>query len=340
MEPNGTTTRRWTRAALCLAIAVTLSVPAAGGMPALAAPTSAAEAGRLVEQAGRELTGVDEQVHQAQLAVAELQRAARAADEQAAQAQAAVDAYQPQLRAIAQSGFTGTSQSRVAAFLTSDSAADLVQQMTTLDLIADHTNDVISDVAAAREVATQAQKAAAAASAEAEAALSQLQGQQAELQERIASYQADFDRLTAAEQARVTAALAGPTLDAPPAGELAPAPSGAAGLAVRTALGQVGDSYVWGGTGPDGFDCSGLTMYAYAAAGVALPHSSKAQSRLGRPVSRAELQPGDLVYFYEPVSHVGRYIGDGKMVHARTFGQPVAVTTVDQSGYGGARRVV
>ncbi len=132
----------------------------------------------------------------------------------------------------------------------------------------------------------------------------------------------------------------GPAPVAAPVAAPAAAPTAAAQIAVDTALAQVGDAYVWGGTGPNGFDCSGLTMYAYAAAGVALPHSSKAQSKLGRPVSRAELQPGDLVYFYEPVSHVGLYIGDGKMVHARTFGQPVAVTTVDQSGYGGARRVV
>jgi peptidoglycan DL-endopeptidase CwlO len=73
---------------------------------------------------------------------------------------------------------------------------------------------------------------------------------------------------------------------------------------------------------------------------VSLPHSSRSQSRMGTEVSRAELQPGDIVYFYSPVSHVGIYIGDGKMVHARTFGQPVAVTSVDQRGYAGARRIL
>jgi cell wall-associated NlpC family hydrolase len=80
-------------------------------------------------------------------------------------------------------------------------------------------------------------------------------------------------------------------------------------------------------------------MYAFAAAGIALPHSSRAQSQMGTPVARADLQPGDLVFFYTPVSHVGLYIGNGMMVHARTFGKPVAVTSVDQSGYVGARRI-
>ncbi len=74
--------------------------------------------------------------------------------------------------------------------------------------------------------------------------------------------------------------------------------------------------------------------------GVSLPHSSRAQSQMGTAVSRGELQPGDLVFFGSPVYHVGIYVGNGKMVHARTFSQPVAVTSVDIGEYAGARRVL
>ena len=110
--------------------------------------------------------------------------------------------------------------------------------------------------------------------------------------------------------------------------------------AVDTALAQVGDPYVWGAGGPDAFDCSGLTQYAYSAAGVSLPHSSSSQSRMGMAVSRGELQPGDLVFFYSPVSHVGMYIGNGQMVHASTSGQPVKVASLDSMGsYNSARRI-
>ena len=118
------------------------------------------------------------------------------------------------------------------------------------------------------------------------------------------------------------------------------APSGAAQKAVDTALAQVGDPYVWGDGGPDAFDCSGLMQYAYSAAGVSLPHSSASQSRMGTPVSRDQLQPGDLVFFYSPVSHVGMYIGNGQMVHASTSGQPVKVASLDSMGsYNSARRI-
>jgi cell wall-associated NlpC family hydrolase len=159
------------------------------------------------------------------------------------------------------------------------------------------------------------------------------------MQAKVEEYEAAFARLSAAEQAAVTARVAGPTLARPDFASLGLDPGTAVATAIKTALSKVGSPYVWGGTGPNGFDCSGLTSFAYAAAGISLPHSSKAQSTLGTPVSRADLMPGDIVYFYSPVSHVGIYIGDGKMVHARTFGQPVAVTSVDQAGYRGAVRV-
>src|SRR3954447_11859575 len=108
--------------------------------------------------------------------------------------------------------------------------------------------------------------------------------------------------------------------------------SGAAQTAVNTAMAQRGKPYVWAAAGPNSFDCSGLVQYAYKAAGVSLPHSSGQQARMGRAVSRAELQPGDLVAFYSPVSHIGIYIGNGQMVHAPTSGDVVKVASIDAVG--------
>ena len=105
-------------------------------------------------------------------------------------------------------------------------------------------------------------------------------------------------------------------------------------------MAQVGDAYVWAAAGPDAFDCSGLVQYAYAAAGIDLPHSSRMQSTMGSPVSRSALQPGDLLFFYSPVSHVGIYIGNGQMVHASTSGVPVKTAPIDSMGsFTGARRI-
>jgi cell wall-associated NlpC family hydrolase len=142
----------------------------------------------------------------------------------------------------------------------------------------------------------------------------------------------------AAPAAPAPAAQAAPAPAAPPA--VVAGGSAAAQTAVRTALAQVGDPYVWGAAGPNAFDCSGLMQYAYAAAGISLPHSSAMQSTMGVPVSRSELRPGDLIFFYSPVSHVGMYIGNGQMVHASTSGQPVKIAPVDyMPSYHSARRI-
>ncbi len=124
-----------------------------------------------------------------------------------------------------------------------------------------------------------------------------------------------------------------------PAAAAAPA-SGAAATVVAAAMAQRGKPYVWAAAGPGSFDCSGLTQYAFRAAGITLPHSSRMQFQMGTAVSRSQLQPGDLVFFYSPVTHVGVYIGNGQMVHAPTSGDVVKVADIDVMGsYAGARRI-
>lgn len=117
--------------------------------------------------------------------------------------------------------------------------------------------------------------------------------------------------------------------------------SGRAGIALKYALKQIGDRYVFGSAGMTTWDCSGLTMRAFGAAGVSLPHSSAAQSRMGKPVSYKSLKPGDLLFYGRPVSHVGIYLGGGKMVHAPRSGSRVKVTSSASLGrkpFVGARR--
>ncbi len=107
---------------------------------------------------------------------------------------------------------------------------------------------------------------------------------------------------------------------------------------VQIALQYTGVPYVWGGSSPSGFDCSGLMKYAYAKIGVYLPHSSAMQYGYGTYVPRDQLKPGDLVFFYSPIHHVGMYIGNGQMVNAT--GDHVQVGTVWKTSYYGARRIL
>ncbi|MGZ4438635.1 MAG: C40 family peptidase, partial [Nocardioidaceae bacterium] len=114
--------------------------------------------------------------------------------------------------------------------------------------------------------------------------------------------------------------------------------SGRAAAAVAYAMAQVGKAYVYGAAGPSAFDCSGLTMQAWSAAGVSLPHSAAAQQGYGTPVSESQLQPGDLVFYYSPVSHVGMYIGGGKIVNAENPSVGVAIAPLHMMPYAGAVR--
>lgn len=114
--------------------------------------------------------------------------------------------------------------------------------------------------------------------------------------------------------------------------------SGRAAAAVNYAKAQLGDAYVYGAAGPNAFDCSGLTMMAWAQAGVGLPHSSSAQMGSGSRVSSNALKPGDLVFYYSPVSHVGIYIGNGQIVHAANPGTGVVVAGVFSMPFSGAVR--
>lgn len=104
------------------------------------------------------------------------------------------------------------------------------------------------------------------------------------------------------------------------------------------AAAQLGDRYIWGATGPDAFDCSGLVLRAWQQAGLTLPRTSAVQAATGRHVARADLRPGDLVFFYSPISHVGLYIGGGKMINAANPRVGVTISSVDTPAYAGAVR--
>ena len=118
-----------------------------------------------------------------------------------------------------------------------------------------------------------------------------------------------------------------------------PPESGKAATALAFARKQLGDRYVFGGSGPNTWDCSGLTMKAWQAAGVTLPHSAARQFRIGAKISKSDLKPGDLVFFYPGIRHVAIYAGDGMVIHAPHPGARVSYIKMAYMPYMGARRL-
>jgi len=137
-----------------------------------------------------------------------------------------------------------------------------------------------------------------------------------------------------------------PTLTAPAVvGPAIQTPSVRIQKVVDYATSKLGSGYVWGGAGPTSFDCSGLTQSAYAPIGVSLLHKASYQATAGTAVTRANLVPGDLIFWYSPVSHVSLYIGNGQMIHARSTAYGVVQQSVDSyiaagGQFVGARRYV
>ncbi|MFJ4668448.1 C40 family peptidase [Kitasatospora purpeofusca] len=132
-----------------------------------------------------------------------------------------------------------------------------------------------------------------------------------------------------------------PAANTPPPAANTPAPPAAGGRAaaiVQFAYAQLGKPYGWSKTGPSSFDCSGLTGAAYRAADVSLPRTSQEQWKVGTRIGRGDLQPGDLVFFYPDLHHVGVYIGDGKMIHAPRTGKNIEVLAIGVMPYMGAVR--
>ncbi|MGL6237083.1 MAG: NlpC/P60 family protein [Segniliparus sp.] len=239
-------------------------------------------------------------------------------------------------------------------------AADVQEKVTSYKAAHAKAQQAAAETAQALDTAKAAEQRAMAKRAE-------LQAKEAQLQQQIAAIKDQYTRLTpqqlhdfsvspmegaapqpnAAPQAQVLPPEADESVPAAPQPkkqEAAPRPpessdapeqqaaDTAKGRAVQAALSRVGRPYVWGGSGPGVFDCSGLIMWSYQQVGRSLPHSSNAQDGLGRHIGRGELQPGDLVTYYSGVSHVAMYIGNGMVVHAPTFGQPVTVAPIDAAG--------
>jgi cell wall-associated NlpC family hydrolase len=340
---------RWVRllaAALSIALSVTLlplSLPVASGAPNTDLRAVRAEVERLQEDAAE----AGENAQAAKIQLAKLKKQLESVQQQADVQKQSVDSIEKSLAAIAVARYKSTGLGEGLELLFSSdpslylSAAGSLENVTRKQSIElrkyatakqrlDATSLTVGDKLRLVQAAEARYRAQAAQVKnkldQAEKLLTKLEKQDRERLLKLQAMDQEERRKYSLEQAK-----------------LANAVSGRAGTALRYAVKQIGDNYVWGAAGPIRWDCSGLTMRAYQQAGVRLPHSSRAQFGYGRSISRSNLQPGDLIFFGTPISHVGIYIGKNKMVHAPRPGARVQIAEFGnyfgRKKYVGARRL-
>ncbi|WP_405057774.1 NlpC/P60 family protein [Kribbella sp. NBC_01505] len=262
--------------------------------------------------------------------------------------QVQVDAVKRQIGSLAVAGYQTSGMSTTAQLLLSPNPDQFLSQASTAQAFAGQQNSALRKF-------QDAQGKVADLQASAQSELASLQAVQAQQNKLIAEAKGNLDdaekvlgKLSDAERRRIAEENAKeaekarderPSRDSDRMDDDLPVPAnGRAGRAVQVAMAQMGDPYVWGDAGPNSFDCSGLMLYAWGKAGVSLSHSSKAQTNEGRRVAKSQLMPGDLVFYYSPVSHVGMYIGNGRIVHASRPGKPVKTDPIDLMPYNTAVR--
>jgi cell wall-associated NlpC family hydrolase len=262
--------------------------------------------------------------------------------------------------------YTTNSPDALSILLGATSLGDLIERLDSADRIAEEDARIAAEVTRYRNEVQSRQQALVKAEADQEKVVAERASQRASIQSQLAERQALYSsikdqitQLEAAErerQARLAAQAKAAAKNHQPAPEPAPSSGSSGGSptpsapapppsshssVVSIALQYLGVPYVWGGASPSGFDCSGLTMYAYAKVGVYLPHNAAMQYGMGTPVSRSQLAPGDLVFF-NGLSHVGMYIGGGRFVHAPHTGDVVKISSLSEYWYSatyvGARR--
>jgi cell wall-associated NlpC family hydrolase len=326
-------------AALLLAGSTLLT--AAG--PAAADPSSASDLQRRLEGLNRQADQQVEDYLQAKLAVARTRKSMRGMQQQLDDVRGQLADARASIAARATVAYVQGPATDVASLLAASDPTDALERAQLLDLLATHDAEQVLGARAIERSAEARANDLAAVERKQAAILEQMAARKARIEQLVTQTEQTLTQLRAAERRAAAASRPAPT--APPAGSPAPTPppnavSGNVGAVIRYAYAQLGKPYQWGATGPGSFDCSGLTMMAWAQAGVSLPHSSRAQIGIGRQVTQSELQPGDLIFRYSPISHVSLYVGNGQQISATHSGSTVKLQSAFQGEVVGFSRPI
>lgn len=328
--------RNIARALVASSFAITLAGVGLTTSPVVATPTPETVKAK-VEKLYQQAEAASEQLNNATAQASDATAALSALNEGYSRESKRLEDMRQQVAAIVVSQYQGESLTAAAQVALSPDPSQFIQGMNVMSGISTQQTELMNEYQIQFDRLAQHRKAVQAESK----TLSAAQAKVAEQHKKIAAATSEAERqlasLQAPQRAVVVRAIAGPEIA--PASVNVPEVSGMAAVAVRYALAQVGKRYVYGASGPNAFDCSGLTMAAWGAAGVGLSHYSGAQWREGTHVSESELKPGDLVFYYRGLSHVGMYIGNGMVVNALNPSSGVRISSLHSMPYMGAVRV-
>lgn len=362
-------------------------MPSAAGADPIADKRAEAERlGREIDEQGRRISILAEQVNNARLKASEIEAATAVVEAELARTERQVAAARGRLRIQAVNAYVRGGSLPAVQMLMQGTTDDLAIRRSYVETVVGQERAALAELhraqderkvkqASLNEARAEARRALAAVetargdAAAAEAAqrrtLEQVQGEVAalvaedrrrreeaaaerareELARRQAAEEAAQRRRETEEAARRTSPTTTPRSTPTTSPSSAPAPGPArppaagAQAAIEEAKKQIGKPYEWGADGPDSFDCSGLTQWAWKAGGKYLPHSSQAQFSSTSRVTLAQIQPGDLVFYGSPIHHVGLYVGDGRMIEASQTGTPVRYASIYRSDMAGVGRV-
>lgn len=269
-----------------------------------------------------QLEQLTEQYNGLKVRLAQSQRAAKVATENAKRQEKTLEALRQKVGSLAATSYMQGGSDPAVSFVASQDPQSILDQAATLHYFAKQDSTQVLGLMQAMQSAQRARKSAEARATQVKALKTQLDSQRTKVTD-------------AYEKIR------GKLVDKDPT-QLAKLPvigTGKAAQALRYAMSKIGRPYVWGAAGPTTFDCSGLTMWAYRQVGINLPHYTGSQWNAGTHVSRSDLQPGDLVFFYSDLHHMGIYVGGDKMLHAPHTGDVVKIASMGGRPFAGGVRV-
>jgi cell wall-associated NlpC family hydrolase len=334
---------RVTRGALALLIMLCASVTSASLSSAAPSQEDVQSAKEKLDTLNQRLGILVEEYDQEHVKLQEIQSRLAATRAEAAKAHAAALAAMGDLNARATRAYQGVG-SELEMLLGASSFAEFSDRLEFMGAIAQADTDLANRAATAQQQATWIAAKLSDALAQQQDLLASLQQKQSEIRRGIGQAKSLYESLNrqyhdALAAQAAAAASASPYSISPPPGGPPPALNANAQAAIDAAYSVIGVPYQFGGSSPEsGFDCSGLTMWAWSHAGVSLPHSSAMQYAVLPHVAQSDLQPGDLVFFYSPIHHVGLYVGGGSMIDAPFTGTVVQMRPVEWDVYVGAAR--